>query len=385
MPGARDPWTLLEQAPGVLLDRVDVAGADGVQPVVARAAGAGIDQNTYTLDGVVITDPQSLEIDAVLLRLRLARGSAGDDRRHRRAGHHAGRGDQPGDAARHQRLERRRALPLHRRRLAVRPGRPRSRRRPTVLHAVAALERRRRVRRRRRRTDPARSTLDVGRRQPHRDRPRSRAAAVPLRPGRRRPRVRQRVDQDRHRLSSSPTACRRSSTANDSEIDRIGAGPTRSRRDHPRPRRADRDLQARGLARASGRRSTSRRTCHGSRARSIWSRAAAHRRAVARCRGRLQRRLSRHHQHPRPRAGPPRDQRVLRRRRREPRDDAGRRASPRRGDHALAVGRRGTRSSSTSGSASGVATSLFFQSGAPRITLDTNSIYVQDTLTNDAT
>ena len=61
MPGARDPWTLLEQAPGVLLDRVDVAGADGVQPVVARAAGAGIDQNAYTLDGVVITDPQSLE------------------------------------------------------------------------------------------------------------------------------------------------------------------------------------------------------------------------------------------------------------------------------------------------------------------------------------
>jgi hypothetical protein len=60
MPGARDPWSLLEQAPGVLLDRVDVAGADGVQPVVARAAGAGIDQNTYALDGVIITDPQSL-------------------------------------------------------------------------------------------------------------------------------------------------------------------------------------------------------------------------------------------------------------------------------------------------------------------------------------
>ena len=61
MPGARDPWALLEQAPGVLLDRVDVAGGDGVQPVVARAAGAGIDQNTYALDGVIITDPQSLD------------------------------------------------------------------------------------------------------------------------------------------------------------------------------------------------------------------------------------------------------------------------------------------------------------------------------------
>jgi hypothetical protein len=61
MPGARDPWALMEQAPGVLLDRVDVAGGDGVQPVVVRAAGAGIDQNAYSLDGVVITDPRSLE------------------------------------------------------------------------------------------------------------------------------------------------------------------------------------------------------------------------------------------------------------------------------------------------------------------------------------
>jgi hypothetical protein len=61
MPGARDPWALLEQAPGVLLDRDDVAGADGVQPAVARAGGAGIDQNAYALDGVVLTDPRSLE------------------------------------------------------------------------------------------------------------------------------------------------------------------------------------------------------------------------------------------------------------------------------------------------------------------------------------
>ncbi len=75
----------------MLLDRVDVAGAEGVQPVVARAPGSGIDQNSYALDGVIITDPQSLDTDAVVLRLRVARGGAGDDRRHRRPGHRARR------------------------------------------------------------------------------------------------------------------------------------------------------------------------------------------------------------------------------------------------------------------------------------------------------
>jgi Carboxypeptidase regulatory-like domain len=60
-PGARGPWSILEQAPGMMLDRVDGDGADGVLPLVVRAPGSGIDQNSYTLDGVVITDPESLD------------------------------------------------------------------------------------------------------------------------------------------------------------------------------------------------------------------------------------------------------------------------------------------------------------------------------------
>jgi hypothetical protein len=61
MPAARNPWSILEQAPGMLLDRVDVNGGEGVLPMVARAPGVGVDQNSYTLDGVTITDPESLD------------------------------------------------------------------------------------------------------------------------------------------------------------------------------------------------------------------------------------------------------------------------------------------------------------------------------------
>jgi hypothetical protein len=61
LPTARDPWSLLQQAPGVLTDRTDVGGGDGGQPVVVRAIASGIDQNAYAIDGVPITDPDALE------------------------------------------------------------------------------------------------------------------------------------------------------------------------------------------------------------------------------------------------------------------------------------------------------------------------------------
>jgi Carboxypeptidase regulatory-like domain/TonB-dependent Receptor Plug Domain len=61
IPTARDPWSILQQAPGVLLDRIDVGGSESGHPAVARAPGIGIDQNVYVLDGVPITDPEALD------------------------------------------------------------------------------------------------------------------------------------------------------------------------------------------------------------------------------------------------------------------------------------------------------------------------------------
>ena len=137
---------------------------------------------------------------------------------------------------------------------------------------------------------------------------------------------------------SSPTACRRSSTP----TSRRSTVSAPGRPAHPRPPSTSTLRPRSGSSRTrtcSGRRSSSRRTCPGSTERSSSTARRRRRRAVGRCRRRLQERLPLHHQHAGPRAGPPRDQRVLRRRRPEPRDDGGHRTSPRRGDHAVAVGR----------------------------------------------
>lgn len=56
IPTARDPWALLPQTPGVLLDRVNVGGNEsGVQPSFSAPA-VRRSQNDYLLDGMQITD-----------------------------------------------------------------------------------------------------------------------------------------------------------------------------------------------------------------------------------------------------------------------------------------------------------------------------------------
>ncbi|HVR28308.1 MAG TPA: TonB-dependent receptor [Thermoanaerobaculia bacterium] len=60
IPTARDPWTILRQAPGVLLDRIDVGGSEAAHPAVARAPALAADQNVYSVDGVTLTDPEML-------------------------------------------------------------------------------------------------------------------------------------------------------------------------------------------------------------------------------------------------------------------------------------------------------------------------------------
>ena len=56
IPSARDPWALLNQTPGVLVDRVNVGGNESGQQSVFRAQGVDDDQNDFMVDGFTITD-----------------------------------------------------------------------------------------------------------------------------------------------------------------------------------------------------------------------------------------------------------------------------------------------------------------------------------------
>lgn len=56
IPQARDPWAVLRTVPGVLLDRVNIAGNESGQQAAFVSKGASDDDTQWNLDGVVITD-----------------------------------------------------------------------------------------------------------------------------------------------------------------------------------------------------------------------------------------------------------------------------------------------------------------------------------------
>src|SRR5438132_9758239 len=56
IPTSRDPWTVLQQAPAVQVDRINVGGNQSGQQSNYLAKGATSDQNTWNMDGVNITD-----------------------------------------------------------------------------------------------------------------------------------------------------------------------------------------------------------------------------------------------------------------------------------------------------------------------------------------
>jgi carboxypeptidase family protein/TonB-dependent receptor-like protein len=56
VPTSRDPWTILQQAPGVQVDRINVGGNQSGQQSVYIGKGSTFDQNTWNVDGVAITD-----------------------------------------------------------------------------------------------------------------------------------------------------------------------------------------------------------------------------------------------------------------------------------------------------------------------------------------
>jgi hypothetical protein len=60
IPTARDPWAILQSTPGVLTDRINVGGNESGQQSNVVGPGAGGDQNTWAVDGVVITDMAAL-------------------------------------------------------------------------------------------------------------------------------------------------------------------------------------------------------------------------------------------------------------------------------------------------------------------------------------
>ncbi len=56
IPSSRDPWVVLQSVPGIIVDRVNVGGAESGQQSVYTAKGASDDDNTWNIDGIAITD-----------------------------------------------------------------------------------------------------------------------------------------------------------------------------------------------------------------------------------------------------------------------------------------------------------------------------------------
>ena len=56
LPSSRDPWVVLQTIPGVVVDRVNVGGAESGQQSNVLAKGAGVSENTWNLDGIPVTD-----------------------------------------------------------------------------------------------------------------------------------------------------------------------------------------------------------------------------------------------------------------------------------------------------------------------------------------
>jgi len=56
IPSSRDPWVVLQTVPGVIVDRVNVGGAESGQQSNYMAKGATGSDNTWNIDGIAITD-----------------------------------------------------------------------------------------------------------------------------------------------------------------------------------------------------------------------------------------------------------------------------------------------------------------------------------------
>ncbi len=60
IPSSRDPWVVLQTVPGIIVDRVNVGGAESGQQSAFQAKGSSGGDNTFNIDGVAITDMSAL-------------------------------------------------------------------------------------------------------------------------------------------------------------------------------------------------------------------------------------------------------------------------------------------------------------------------------------
>jgi hypothetical protein len=60
IPSSRDPWVVLQTVPGIIVDRVNVGGAESGQQSSYQAKGAAGGENTWNMDGIAITDMAAL-------------------------------------------------------------------------------------------------------------------------------------------------------------------------------------------------------------------------------------------------------------------------------------------------------------------------------------
>ena len=59
IPTARDPWSVLNQAPGVMVDRIDIGGSHAQQSIYT-APGVPFSENDWVIDGAQVTDMHHL-------------------------------------------------------------------------------------------------------------------------------------------------------------------------------------------------------------------------------------------------------------------------------------------------------------------------------------
>src|ERR1700733_376925 len=59
IPTARDPWVIMQSVPSITLDRINIGGADSGQQSGFRGKGSGGLDNTFSFDGVPVTDMAS--------------------------------------------------------------------------------------------------------------------------------------------------------------------------------------------------------------------------------------------------------------------------------------------------------------------------------------
>ena len=60
LPSARDPWVVLQTVPGIIVDRVNVGGAESGQQSNYQSKGSPTGDNTWNIDGIAITDMAAL-------------------------------------------------------------------------------------------------------------------------------------------------------------------------------------------------------------------------------------------------------------------------------------------------------------------------------------